>query len=94
MHPHRPDAGDARRTHTRDARLADVGTQPTPRRIGNRRGGVGGDNNLAYGMRGGNLPLLRCGRKAHIGNGNLRRNEAFDRLFGSVGRLTGSEVRR
>ena len=77
----------------RHARLADVRAQPAARR-GAHGFGIGGrDDNLAYRMRGGDVLLLRRGRKAHIGRGKLGGNEALDRLLGVVWVMTRSKVR-
>ena len=98
MHPHRPDARHARMyvgsAHARDARPADVRAQPATGADTHRIGFGRRDENLAYRMRRGDILLLRCGRKAHLGCGKLRRNEALDRLVGVCRRLTRSKVRR
>jgi len=98
MHPHRTDAGHAwlyvRRAHARHTRLADVGAQPTPRCDTHDIGNVRCDQYLAYGMRCGDLLLLRSGLNAHLRRRELRRNEALDRLVGIFRWLTRSKVRR
>ena len=88
MHPYRTDTGNmgtqVRRAHARNARLAYVWAQPTTR-CGLSRFRVGGRyDQFAYRMRGSDIQLLRCGLQAHIGNRNLRGNEALDRLVGSL----------
>ena len=91
MHPHRSDAGYAwlyvGSAHARHTRLADVRAQPAPWRDTHSIGVGRCDQYLAYRMRSGNILLLRCGRKAHLGRSVFLRYEGLDRLVNIVSGL-------